>query len=145
MTDDRTFSIDELAALAELPRRTVRYYIQVGLLDRPVGLGKGAHYTTRHLDQLLQVRKWQLAGLSLERIGELVRQPTAVDAAAVPPTPRRAGTVEVWSHLVVADGVEVVLEPGRAGLSSEQVRAFFRAVGLAYQQVTTPEPSEDSR
>jgi hypothetical protein len=40
--------------------------------------------------------------------------------------------VEVWSHLVVADGVELVLEPGRAALSPEQVRAFFRAVTTAY-------------
>ncbi|HEX4936312.1 MAG TPA: hypothetical protein VFV33_24190, partial [Gemmatimonadaceae bacterium] len=48
---------------------------------------------------------------------------------------RRPGTVEVWSHLVVADGVEVVLEPGKAGLSPEQVRAFFRAVTDAYAAV----------
>jgi DNA-binding transcriptional MerR regulator len=145
MTDARTFSIDDLAALAELPRRTVRYYIQVGLVDRPVGLGKGAHYTQRHLDQLLQVRKWQLAGLSLERIGELLRQPDAADGALLPPAPRRAGTVEVWSHLVVADGVEVVLEPGRAALSPEQVRAFFRAVSRSYREITSPDPSEVSR
>jgi DNA-binding transcriptional MerR regulator len=145
MTDDRTFSIDDLAALAELPRRTVRYYIQVGLVDRPVGLGKGAHYTQRHLEQLLQVRKWQLAGLSLERIGDLLRQTDATNGTPLPPAPRRAGTVEVWSHLVVADGVEVVLEPGRARLSPEQVRAFFRAVSRVYDEVTTSAPPEVSR
>ena len=27
-----------------------------------------------------------------------------------------AGSVEVWSRLVVDDGVEVAIEPGRAGL-----------------------------
>lgn len=145
MNEPRTFSLDDLAALAELPRRTVRYYIQVGLVDRPVGLGKGAHYTQRHLDQLLQVRKWQLAGLSLERIGELLRQPAPRGDAPLPPTPRRAGTVEVWSHLVVSDGVEIVLEPGRAGLTPEQVRALFRAVSRAYDEITTSEPSEVSR
>jgi hypothetical protein len=37
----------------------------------------------------------------------------------------------VWSHLVLADGVELHVEPGRAGLSPEQVRKFFReAQGL---------------
>lgn len=145
MDETRTFSLDDLAALAELPRRTVRYYIQVGLVDRPVGLGKGAHYTQRHLDQLLQVRKWQLAGLSLERIGELLRAPGPDAHGPLPPAHRRAGTVEVWSHLVVADGVEVVLEPGRAGLSPEQVRAFFRAVSRAYDEITTPAAPEVSR
>lgn len=141
MDDAKTFTLDEIAALAELPRRTVRYYIQSGLIDRPEGVGKGAWYTERHVEQLLLVRKWQLAGLSLERIGELLR---GKDAVALPPTPRRAGTVEVWSHLVVADGVELMLEPGRAGLTPEQVRAFFRAATRAYTQIHEEE-SEDKQ
>lgn len=133
MNAPRTFTLDEIAALAELPRRTVRYYIQTGLVDRPVGVGKGAHYTQRHVEQLVLVRKWQLAGLSLQRIGELLRGQD--DDGPLPPTPRRPGTVEVWSHLVVADGVELAVEPGRAGLAPEQVRAFFRAVSDAYREL----------
>ena len=121
MQQAKTFTLDEISALTELPRRTVRYYIQSGLMDRPEGIGKGAYYTEAHVAQLLLIRKWQLAGLSLERIGEVLRQQAA---GPLPPAPRRAGTVEVWSHLVVADGVEVTLEPGRAGLSPDQVRAF---------------------
>ncbi len=139
MSEPKTFTLDEIAALAELPRRTVRYYIQSGLIDRPQGVGKGAYYTQRHVEQLLLVRKWQLAGLSLERIGELLRQQ---DTAPLPPTPRRPGTVEVWSHLVVADGVELTLEPSRAGLTPEQVRAFFRAVTQAYAQIHESEEKE---
>lgn len=135
----QTFALDEIAALAELPRRTVRYYIQSGLIDRPQGVGKGAYYTQRHVEQLLLVRKWQLAGLSLERIGELLKQQTT---GSLPPTPRRPGTVEVWSHLVVADGVELTLEPGRASLTPEQVRAFFRAVTQAYVQIHESEVKE---
>jgi hypothetical protein len=38
----RKFPLDEIAALAELPQRTVRYYIQTGLVDRPQGIVKGA-------------------------------------------------------------------------------------------------------
>ena len=135
----RTFTLDEIAALAELPRRTVRYYIQSGLVDRPQGVGKGAYYTQHHVEQLLLVRKWQLAGLSLERIGELLKQQAA---GPLPPTPRRPGTVEVWSHLVVADGVELTLEPSRAGLTPEEVRAFFRAVTQAYAQIYKREEKE---
>ena len=47
--------------------------------------------------------------------------------------------MEVWSHLVVADGVEVILEPARAGLSPEQVRAFFRNVQQAYEVLKAKE------
>ena len=133
------FTIDEIAALAGLPRRSVRYYIQEGLVDRPEGFGKGAYYTQHHVEQLLLVRKWQLAGLSLERIAEVLQRRTT---GPLPPTPRRAGTVEVWSHLVVADGIEVTLEPARAALSPEQVRAFFRGVRDVYQQVHESEEYE---
>lgn len=139
MDENKTFTLDEIAALVELPRRTVRYYIQSGLVDRPHGAGKGAYYTRRHVEQLLAVRKWQLAGLSLERIGELLHQQAA---DPMPPAPRRAGTVEVWSHLVVADGVEVHIEPGRAGFSPEQVRRFFRAVSQAYEHLHQREETQ---
>jgi DNA-binding transcriptional MerR regulator len=127
------YSIDELAALAELPRRTVRYYIQQGLVDRPIGEKRAAYYTALHLEQLLTIRKWQQAGVSLDRIREILAGP---EAGTLPPArPRGAGTVEVWSHLVVADGLEVTLEPGRAGLSPEQVRAFFRGVTALYEHL----------
>ncbi len=139
MDEPKTFTLNDISALAELPRRTVRYYIQSGLIDPPKGVGKGASYTQGHVEQLLTVRKWQLAGLSLERIGEVMRQQST---GPLPPTPRRAGTVEVWSHLVVADGIELTLEPGRAGLSPEQVRVFFRAVTQAYEQI---HPTEDKK
>lgn len=128
----RTYSLDELCALVDLPKRTVRYYVQIGLVSRPEGEKRGAYYTEHHLEQLLTIRKWSQAGLSLERIGELL---AGQDMALPPPRARAAGTVEVHSHLVVADGLEVVLEPSRAGLSPGQVRAFFRGVAELYQRI----------
>ena len=130
MTD--TYSLDELAALVELPKRTVRYYIQLGLVDRPDGIAKGARYGPRHLERLLLIRKWQHAGLSLERIRELIEAP---DEDSIPPRPRGRGSVEVWSRLVVDDGVEVAIEPGRAGLGPEAVRELFRRVMAAYDDI----------
>jgi len=128
-----SYSIDELAALVELPRRTVRYYIQQSLVDHPIGEKRSAYYTTTHLEQLLTIRKWQQAGLSLDRIREIMAGPH--DGFLPPPRARGAGTVEVWSHLVVSDGLEITLEPSRAGLSSEQVREFFRSVTTLYEQI----------
>jgi DNA-binding transcriptional MerR regulator len=131
-TPTRTYSLDELCTLVELPKRTVRYYIQLGLVDRPVGETRAAHYSSRQLEQLLTIRKWSEAGVSLERIRELL------DGAPppVPPRPRASGTVEVWSHLIVADGIEITLEPGRAGLTPEQARAFFKGVLALHQNIT---------
>jgi DNA-binding transcriptional MerR regulator len=134
----RIFTLDELSALSELPRRTVRYYIQIGLLDRPAGVGRGAHYSQHHLEKLLEIRKWTRAGLSLERIRELLSP--ASDGAPVPPVPpRHAGSVEVWSHVVLGDGVELAVEPKRAGLSPEQVRALAQGVSELYAKIQSEE------
>ena len=130
-TPTRTYSLDELCTLSELPKRTVRYYIQLGLVDRPVGETRAAHYSSRQLEQLLTIRKWSEAGVSLERIRELLSGETP----PVPPRPRASGTVEVWSHLVVADGIEITLEPSRAGLTPEQARAFFQGVLALHQNI----------
>lgn len=129
---DRTLSLDELCVLAELPRRTVRYYIQMGLVDRPIGETRAAYYTDQHLQQLLTIRKWTNEGLSLERVRELLE---GADPAVPPPPPRKPGSVEVMSHLIVADGVELVIEPGRAGLKPEEVRKLFRSVLAAYGDI----------
>ena len=127
----QTFSLDELCALAELPKRTVRYYIQIGLLPRPEGEKRGAHYLASHLEQLLRIRKLTQSGVSLERIREVL----SGEPAPVPTRPRSGGTVEVWSHLVLADGVELTIEPGRAGLSPEQVRQLFRSAMALYEEI----------
>ena len=137
--DKHTFTLDELAALVELPRRTVRYYIQEGLLDRPSGAGRGAHYGSRHLEQLLEIRKWQRAGLSLERIRELLIGDSGADAPLPPPRRRRKGSLEVWSHLVVDEGVEVLIDPKQAGLSPEQVRTFVGDVMALYHRIRNKE------
>ena len=135
---DRAYTLDELSALAELPRRTVRYYIQIGLLERPGGVGRGAHYGQRHLEQLLEIRKWTRAGLALERIRALLA-PGSEGAPVPPPPPRGAGTVEVWSHIVLGEGVELTLEPRRAGLSPEQVRELARGVSALYAKIQSAE------
>lgn len=123
MDDERRFDLDELAGLTGIPLRTIRFYIQEGLVPRPAGKGRGAHYDRTHLQALLTVRRWQSDGLSLDRIRQLLFQEPAAAAPA-----RSTGTVEVWSHLVVRPGIELLVEPGQAGLSSEQLRALFRAV-----------------
>jgi DNA-binding transcriptional MerR regulator len=139
--DTERYSLDELASLAGVTARTVRYYIAQGLLQRPAGEKRGAHYLRAHLEQLLQVRRWSDAGLSLERIRELV----AGASEDPPPRPVRPGTVEVWSRVLLADGLELHLEPSRAGLSPQQVRELVREVTRAYRALrTAPSQGNDT-
>jgi DNA-binding transcriptional MerR regulator len=126
-----TYQLSELCALVDLPIRTVRYYVQQGLVDRPQGETRAARYGQKQLDQLLLIRKWSAAGLSLDRI----RESLAGAEATVPERKSRRGTLEVVSRLHVADGVELVIEPSRAGLTPEQVRELSRGVMRLYDEI----------
>jgi DNA-binding transcriptional MerR regulator len=133
-TAPQTYTLDQLADLAGVNRRTVRYYIQLALIDAPVGQTRAAHYTWQHLKQLLEVRGYTEQGFSLERIGALMRgDDTPPPAASL----TRPGSVTVHSHIHLADGVELVIEPGQAGLTPEQLRRFAREAIAAYARVTT--------
>jgi DNA-binding transcriptional MerR regulator len=136
---DPSYSLDELAALAGLTRRTVRYYIQLGLVGRPIGETRAAYYTADHLEQLLAVVKFSNHGLSLDRIAQLLRGPPMPP----PAEPPRVGTVEVRSHLTLAEGVELVIEPGRAELTPGQVRRLFQEALALYAKIA--EESDDER
>jgi len=134
---DKTFTLDELCSLTDLPRRTVRYYVQIGLVDRAVGETRAAHYTARHVQLLLRIRELSQAGVSLERIREVL----AGGESPVPPRARAPGSVEVRSHLLVAPGVELQISPDEAGLTPEQLRELVREVVRALKRIK--EPSND--
>ena len=71
MADER-YAVGELADLGGVSRRTVRYYVQEGLIPAPLGVGRGDHYGREHLDRLLQVKALQEAGRSLDEIRQLL-------------------------------------------------------------------------
>lgn len=128
----RSFTLEELCTLTALTRRTVRYYIQLGLVDRPQGETRAARYSQSHLEQLLLVKKWSAEGLSLDRIRELQE---AASEPAVPHAPRRPGSVEVWSHLLLDHGVELKVHPQTAGLSPEQLRELLKRCTAALADI----------
>ena len=130
-TADGSHTLNDLCALTGLSPRTIRYYIQTGMIERPVGETRAARYSNRHLEDLLSIRKWSDAGLSLDRIRELLRG----KVPDLPPRRPSPGSVTVCSHLHIADGLELVMDPGRAGLSPEQLRHFIRLVLAAHRRV----------
>ena len=136
--DVKKFSLDDLCSLSDTSKRTVRYYMQIGLVDTPIGSTKAAHYLPKHLEQLLTIRKLSNAGVSLDRIREVL----SGEAPPVPPRQRKPGAVEVRSHLFIAEGVELEISPERSGLSPEQVRALVRAVMQAHQDLIPTQQGE---
>lgn len=138
MTKDGTadtprYSIGELAKLGGVSRRTVRYYVQRGLLEAPTGLGRGRHYTQRHLDTLIRIRKLQEAGRPLAAIGNRIGPGPEPESPASPRPPRFA----TWTRIEIADGVELHLRDLR--LDSRQARAAGEAISKIIHKETSDE------
>ena len=127
----KTFTLDDLCTLTDLPKRTVRYYMQMGLVDRPIGETRAAHYLAQHLDQLLKVKQLSDAGISLERIAEIQKG----EELPVPAKPRKPGDIQVKSHIHVAAGIELQINPEEADMSPEQIRALVKAVMKTIQEI----------
>jgi DNA-binding transcriptional MerR regulator len=107
VADSTRYAIGDLADLGGVSRRTVRYYVQEGLLPQPLGLGRGNHYGEEHLAQLLRVKRLQEAGRTLDEIrAELGEKPERAAVALMPrPDPGRSRSL--WRRIELAPGVEL--------------------------------------
>ena len=123
--------IDDLCRLTGLTRRTVRFYIQKGLLEKPNGEKKGAWYSQEHLERLARIRQLSASGLSLDAVARQLDD--TVDAGGNSPA-AMPGTVTVKSHITLARGLEVVVCPDLAQMRPEQLRKFIRLLSEAYQE-----------
>lgn len=129
--EDKKYTFEELCALSGLSSRTLRYYIQIGLVDKPVGQTRAAHYLSLHLEKILRIKQLTEAGISLERIREVL----AGEPMPLPERIKKPGQIEVRTHLWVAEGIELEVSPETAGLSPEELRQFLKGVLQAYEQI----------
>lgn len=72
--DETVFTVDELAAAAGLPVRTVRHYQSEKLLPAPSRQGRIALYRTEHLERLQLIARLQDRGLKLSAIRDAFRR-----------------------------------------------------------------------
>ncbi len=91
-SDERQYTLQELATDAGVSVRTIRYYIGEGLLPAPSGAGPQSHYTQSHLNRLRvigllkdrylplkEIRK-ALSGLDDEQIDRMITDLDGADA-----------------------------------------------------------------
>lgn len=126
-TPEPALSIGELAEQTGVSRRTVRFYVQRGLIDPPVGLGRASHYTPAHVDQIRRVLALQRGGLQLDDINAL---PEDVQEAAVTETPESSLVL----RMTVAPGVRLELDAGVTPPTSEQLRELAEAARRILQK-----------
>jgi DNA-binding transcriptional MerR regulator len=72
-------TIEDLAEESGLSLRTIRYYMQEGLLPGPDTAGKYASYSQTHLDHLAMIQRLKALHLPLKEIRHLIENMTEVD------------------------------------------------------------------
>jgi DNA-binding transcriptional MerR regulator len=79
-SDERQYTLQELADSAGVSIRTIRYYIGEGLLPGPEGAGPQSHYTESHAKRLQVIALLKDRFLPLK---EIRRELTGLDDAAI--------------------------------------------------------------
>lgn len=132
------WKLDELAERAGVSARTVRYYVQRGLLPAPEFRGPDTAYTDEHLARLRAVRALQERHLPLDEIQSVLagRSPEAVERiaagelpeAAKPPPVERAEvapeTSSRWRRHALLPGVELHVDEA----AGREARALAEAL-----------------
>jgi len=143
--DHGRFLIEELCRLTGFSRRTVRYYVQEGLVDPPAGRGRGGYYSDLHVAQLARIRQLQDEGYRLDAIRGMLFPPrVAADMAeaarpaepAAAPTPEPGPAAESaasapgssWTRHVVAPGVELHISAEAASHLGPAVETALEAL-----------------
>ncbi len=134
------YSLNELARLADVTPRTVRFYIEQGLLPAPASLGPKSRYTDEHLERLLLIKKLQAAHLPLAAIRKHLR---------IRPPEAMADLLESHPHRVSESAVDYIrgvlgAGPAPTAPAAQSAPAAQPAPAMpsvpAAQSVPTPPP-----
>jgi len=77
------YTLADLAKLADVTPRTIRFYIAQGLLPSPEQQGPRTTYTDEHLERLRTIKALQVAHLPLAEIRAWLRGESIQDVASV--------------------------------------------------------------
>ena len=116
---DKIYTIEELSELTGYSRRTIRYYVQEGLLEPPAGRGRGGFYNDSQLNRLLEIRSLQEKGVKLAAIQGLLEEGDRWEAP-----PAR----EVWVKYPVAPGVEIHIQRETEEKDGRRITEIVRVV-----------------
>jgi DNA-binding transcriptional MerR regulator len=120
------YSIEQLEELTGFARRTIRFYIQQGLVEAPFGARKTPRYTQKHVEQLLKVRQYKEAGLNLKRIAQLLTSGSEINASQE--LIDKEGSVSLISRIQIGSGVTLDIDRSQCSLSDDHIRNLAREI-----------------
>ena len=109
----------ELSDKAGVSSRTIRYYIQQGLLPAPETRGPGAHYGPEHVDRLKLIRRLQREHLPLSEIRKRIEKlsPQEVKRILAAEPERRTDSASDYVRRVLSEGAASYASPARRAMS----------------------------
>lgn len=119
----RTYTIQELAERCGVTPRTIRFYIEEGLLPPPLQEGRIGLYTDEHVERLELIRRLKEAFLPLREIHRLVNSLSSAEIRALletlPRAPHAAPSEEAESCAVGQSALDYI-RSSQKGVSREE-------------------------
>ena len=145
-----TYTLTDLAKLADVTPRTIRYYISQGLLPSPGQQGPSTRYDDSHLDLLRVIRKLQNAHLPLAEIRARLRSITGPQLETMASLPEVNGepdsAVDYIRRVMGEPRVPPMPAPAASlarPMASEEPQTFYRTIyesGSVPTTTVTKEP-----
>jgi DNA-binding transcriptional MerR regulator len=139
-------TIGELEEQSGVPRRTIYFYVQQGVLPPPNGAGLGARYGPEHVDRLRAIPALRARGWRLDRIREHFQRAGIGAAAETEETdgigaPRRPGPApppaplhpETLTRYHLAPGVDLHVEAAALRKDRERIRRLLDSAAAIFR------------
>lgn len=117
LSNEKKYTIDELCELAGYTRRTIRFYIQEGILEAPAGRGRGGFYFDSHLEKLHQIRSLQEQGLKLSTINHHLEENKSDNDDSIR---------KIWAKYEIVQGFEINISRDFEKNNSNKIREILK-------------------
>lgn len=126
--ENKKYTIQDLCEITGFSRRTIRYYVQEGIIEPPAGRGRGGFYFDSHLHKLNLIKSLQEKGLTLSSIIEyLSSKGSNVKKAEY--------SREVWAKYEIIPGLEINVRRDVEEKEGKKVSEIIRIVKTVIKEV----------
>ncbi|MCX6068015.1 MAG: MerR family transcriptional regulator [Chloroflexi bacterium] len=136
------YSIQELSDQTGLPRRTIHFYVQQGLLPPPVGAGVGTRYFENHLFCLRLIPLLKRKGLKLDEIRARLKDLDESDLRALydqinepaPPAPAFLPTSQPFAHYQLPAGMTLTVPATLTASERKKLAELLHTIGDIFSE-----------
>ena len=136
----KEYSIQELSEEGNVPRRTIHFYIQQGILPGPDGAGLGAKYGEKHLLLLQLIPILRQQGNRLDDIRAIFSSENeqALRAMyenyrdAVMAKPRATAIGRTYSHYALPEDMTLIVPASMSSANRKKLAALLQAVSVIF-------------